>query len=173
MWSLHCPICIASNSWDSVNTQFTVNFKMGPWPYNFLFCQWWLAISWLWITVSKSLTNYLIQKAKLHWGSIDAHFQNGEATVPLAILMVRAANMLVTHNRKHIPFQSPYLHYQISLMLCWHAVKGGGNIDTNHIAHKGYQTSTIHTGRGTTLQIYNMQCPKWLMLFWWCGDTDF
>jgi hypothetical protein len=151
----------------------TVNFKMGLWPDNFLFCQWWLAICWLCITVNKSLTNYLIQKAKFRWDSIDAHFQNGEMTVPLALLMVKAANMLVTHNRKHIPFQSPYLHYQISLMLCWRTVKRDSDIDTNHIANTGCQTSTIHTGRSTTLGVYNMQCPKSLTLFWCSGDAHF
>jgi len=173
MWCLHYPICITRNSWHSVYTQLTDNFGMGLWPYNFLFCQWWLAIRWLWITVSKSLTNYLIQKAKFGWGSIDAHFQNREVTVSPAHLMVNAANMLVTHNRKHILFQSPYLHYQISLTLCWHAVKGGRDIDTNHIANKGYQTSTIHTGRSTTLGLYNIQCLKLLTLFWCSGDAHF
>jgi len=173
MWCLHYPICIMRNSWHSVDTQLMVNFRMGPWQYNFLFCQWYLAIRWLWRTVSKSLTNYLIQKAKFRWSSFDAHCQDGEVTVPLALLTVQAANMLVTHNRKHIPFQSPYLQYQISLTLCWRAVKGGSDIDSDHIANEGCQMSTIHTGRSTTLGLYNMQRPKLLMLFWCSGDAQF
>jgi len=59
MWCLHYPKCITTNSWHLVDTQLTVNFRMGPGPYNLLFCQWWLAIRWLCIIVSKSLTNYL------------------------------------------------------------------------------------------------------------------
>ena len=171
MWCIHYPSCITRCSWHSVATQLTINFRMGPWRYNFLFCQWRLAIPWLWITVSKSLTNYLIQKAKFRWGSMDDHFQNVKVTVPLALLMIKAATMFVIHNRKHIPFQSPKLHYQRSLTLCWHAVKGGSDIDTNHIANKGCQTSNIHTGRIATLGLYIMQCPKWLTLFWYSVDA--
>ena len=63
---------------------------------------------------SEQITHQLpYQKAKFRWGSIDTDFQNGEVTVSLALLTVKAANMLVTRNRKHIQLQSPYLHYQI------------------------------------------------------------
>jgi hypothetical protein len=165
MWCVLYPLCFMRYSWHSVDTQLTINFRMGLWRYNFLFCEWWLAIPWLCKTVSKSLTNYLIQKAKFRWGSMDADFQNVKVTVPLALLMVKAANMLVTHNRKHIPLQSPKLHYQISSTLCWHAVEDGSDIDTNNIANTGCQTSTIYTGRIATLGLCIMQCPKWLMLF--------
>jgi hypothetical protein len=173
MWCLHYPICNARNSSPVVDTRSTVNFRMGPWPYHFLFCRSWRVICWLWITVSKSLTNYHIENPKICSDSMDAYFQNGEVTISLAHLMVKAANMLVTHNWKHIPFQSPYLHYQMSLTRCWCTVRGGSNIDTNHIANKGGQTSPISIGRSTNLGIYNMHCPKSLPLFWCSGDTPF
>jgi len=153
------------NSWHSGDTQLTVIFWMRPWPHNFLFRQWWLAIRWSWITVRKSLTNYLIEKAKFCWGFIDADFQNGEVTLSLVLSTLKAANMMVTHNRKLIPFQSAYLHYQISLTLRWHAVEGGSNINTNHIANQGCETSTIHTGCSTILGLCNMQRQNvWLSL---------
>jgi hypothetical protein len=104
---------------------------------------------------------------------MDAHLQNVKVTVPLALLMVKAANMFVTHNRKHIPFQSPNLHCPWSLTLCWRADKGGSDIDIDHIANKGCQTSTIHTGRNATFGLYIMQCPKWLTLFWCSVDALF
>ena len=165
MWYLHWPICITRYSGHSVDTQLTINIRMGPWWYNFLFCQWCLAIPWLSITVSKLLTNYLIEKAKFRWLSMDAHFQNLKVSVPLALVMVKAANMLVTPTGKHIPFQSPKLHYYRSLTLCWHAVKGGSDIDTNRIANTGCQTSTIHIGHCASLGVYIMQRPRWLTLF--------
>jgi hypothetical protein len=87
--------------------------------------------------------------------------------------MVKAANMLVPHNREHIPFQSPYLHSQILLALCQRTVKVGSDIDTNHIANKGGQTLTIHTGHSTTFELYNMQRSNLLMLFSCSGDTNF
>ena len=72
---------------------------------------------------------------RLHWRS----FSEWRSDSFPCFLTVKPANILVTHNRKHIPFQSPYLHYQISLMLCWRAVEGGSDIDTNHVANKGFQ----------------------------------
>jgi len=107
---------------------------------------------------------------RLHWGSVS----NEEVTVCLAVLIAKAANMLVvTHNWKHIPFQSPYLQYQLSLTLSWCAVKGGSDIEKNHSANKDSHTSTMCTGHSTTLGFYNMQCPKLLMLFWCSGDGNF
>jgi hypothetical protein len=85
--------------------------------------------------VSKSLTNYRIDKAKFRGGASDAYFQNGEVTVSLALLLIQPATMLVTHNRKHIPFQSPYLHYHISFMLCSRVVNSGSDINISHIAN--------------------------------------
>jgi len=157
MWWLYYPICVTTNSWHLVEMKLTDNLRIGQWPYHFLICQYWLAIGWLWITVSKWLTNCFIENTKDRWCSIDDHFQNWEMTVPGALLMVKAANMFVTHNRKHDMFQSPYLHNQISLMICWQAVKGGNNTDINHIANKSGQTSTMCTGRSTTLRLNNMQ----------------
>jgi len=110
-------MCITRKSWPLVDMKLTVNVRMGPWPYYFLFCLQWLAIGWLRITVSKSLVNYLIQTSTFLWGSIDAHSKNWELIVSLALLLIKAANMMVALNRKHIPFQSPYLHCQISLTL--------------------------------------------------------
>ena len=150
-----------------------VNVSIGPWPYYFLFCLYWLPIRWLRITVSKSPTNYIIQKTNSCWGSINAHFQNVKVTVSLALLLIKAAKMLVTHNSKHIPFQSHYLHYQKSLTLCWCSVKGGGDIDRILIANKCGQTSTMGICCSITLGFFTMQCPQSLTLYWCSVDAHF
>jgi len=171
MQCLDYPMRITRNWWPSVDTMLTVIFRMGLWPCHILHCVQWLPIRLLWITAHKSLTNYLIYKTKNLWGSIDAHFQDGEVNMSLALLLIKAANMLVTHNSKHIPFQLPYLHYQKALTLCWWSVQGGNDVDTNYIAHIGGQTSIMGKCHSTTLGLYKMQHPKSLTLCWHSVDA--
>ena len=89
MRCLHYPISITTNWWPSVDARLMVISRMGPWPCHFLYCPQSLPIHWFQITVSKSLTNYLIYKTNNLWGSSDTHFQNGEVNVLLALLLKR------------------------------------------------------------------------------------
>jgi hypothetical protein len=166
MSCLHYPIFINRNSWPFIDVMLKVDFRLGPWPYHFLFCLYWLAIRWVWITVSKSLTNHHIEKARFHGDSIDAHFQNGEVTVSIALLIIQAANNLL-----HLTESRSHSNHQISLTLCWHAVKGGSNMNITHIANIGGQTLTMRMGCSTTLGLYTMQHTKTLTLFSCSGDA--
>jgi len=151
MRRLHYPICITRNWWPSVDARLTVISRMGLWLCHFLYWLQWLPIRLLRITVSNSLTKYLIYQTNDLWGSIDAHFRDGELNVLLPLLLIKAANMSVTHNSKHIPFQLLNWHYQKALMLCWWSVWDGSEIDTNHIANKGGQTLIMGKCRSISL----------------------
>jgi len=121
--------------------------------------------------VSKSLTNYLVYKFQNHYHFCDDYFQNGAVTMSVALLLIKAAIILVTHECMHIPFQIPYLHYQKSLTLCWRSVSGGGNINTNHIIYKCSQTSIIGKCHSTAIGLYKMQRPNLLTLCWRSVDA--
>ena len=151
---------------------------MGLWPCHILYWLQWLAIRLLRITVSKFLTNSIMYKTNNLWDCIDAHVQNGELNVSLALLLIKAANMLVTHNSKHIPFELPYLNYEKALTLCWRSVPNGSEIDNNHIAHKGGQTLIMwkcHSKPLDQTRCNTQDCWRsvdaQLMLCWRSDDT--
>jgi len=110
-----------------------------------------MPISWLWITASKSHTNYLVYMIHNLWCFCEAYFQNRPVTISVALLLINAGYILVTHNWMDIPLQLPCLHYQESLTLCWCSVSGGCDINTNHIVYNGGQTSIIDKCRRTAL----------------------
>ena len=56
-----------------IDALLTLICKMGHGACCFHFCLWRWPILWLCITMTKSLVNYLTEKTKNHWHSIDAH----------------------------------------------------------------------------------------------------
>jgi len=119
MRRLHYPICITRNWWPSVDAMLTVIFRMGLRPCHFLNWLQWQPIRLFCITVNKSLTNCLVYNTNNLWGSIDINFHNAKLILSLAHLLIKGANMSVTHSSKHIPFHLLYIHYQKALTLCW------------------------------------------------------
>ena len=69
------------------DTQLTHIFRMGQWPYGFLYCQERLPVWWLWIAPTMSRFNYPTYKTKNCWRSIDAHFNvlSSQDLLPLLI----------------------------------------------------------------------------------------
>ena len=166
MRCLHYPICITRNWSPSVDAGLTDIVRIGLWPCPLLYCLQWLPIHWLRVTASESLTNYRIYKTKNLWGSIDTQFQNGEVNVLLALLLIKAANMLVTHNSKYIPFQLPYLHYQNALTLCWCSFSGAVTSTLTILPTKAANTWIMGKCCSTALGLYKMQHPNSLTLGW-------
>jgi len=72
-------------------------------------CQRWHPILRLWMFSTNRHLGCQSWKAKNHWRSVDAHFQNGAVTALLSPLPIMAANMSVIHISDHITFQLPYL----------------------------------------------------------------
>jgi len=67
---------------------------------------------------------------------MDADLQNVTGTVLVALLLLKAAYMVVTHNSEHIPFQLRFLQYQQSLTVdaVLTLIPRSTDIDSNHIA---------------------------------------
>jgi len=89
---LHYAICITSNWSPSVDAGLTHIVRMAPWPGHFLFYAYWVAIHWLWIAASKTLTKYLIYRNKTCGGFIDTW---GVAALLQTLLPIKAANTLI------------------------------------------------------------------------------
>ena len=137
MRCLHYPISIASNWWPSVDTGLTNIVRMAPWLGNFLFCAYWVAIRWLLIAVSKSLTNYLIYKTKNWGGSIDTW---GVVVLTQTILPIKAANMSNISKCRSTALGLCKMQHTKSLTLCWRSFSDWG---CDHVAisfaHNGGQ----------------------------------
>jgi len=122
-----------------------------------------MAIHWLWIPASKSLTNYLIYKTKHCGGSSDAW---GVAALTQTILPIKAAN---TSNmgKCHSPALGLYkMQHTKSLMLCWRSF-WGETVSTNTISPiKAANSSIMDKCRGTALGLYKMQHTKSMTLCW-------
>ena len=143
MWCLQYPICITRNSWHSVDTQLTVNFWMGPWPYNFLFSQWWLVVRWLQIT-QVATPKVIDTLLTLCWRCADAVLTlswcwlSGVAIWSLTILPIKAANTSIIDNSCTTAPGWHKIQHPKSLTLCWRSFSDWG---CDHVAfsfaHKG------------------------------------
>jgi hypothetical protein len=58
-------------------------------------------------------------KARNNWCCFDAHFQNAAVTEVLAILPIKAANMVAIHSSYEITFQFPFIQDPQLLWLSW------------------------------------------------------
>ena len=98
----------------------TLLFRMGQGACRYCFCLWRRPISHLWMFATNRRLGYPRCKAKNHWRSFEAHFQNGEVTVSFAILPIKAANRLVMQSSNRITCQLSYIkdHYSLTLRWC-------------------------------------------------------
>jgi len=92
-----------------IDTPLTLIFRMGQTVCCFCFCHSRQPIPYVWMAATNRHFGYPRCTAKNRWRSVDAHFQNGVVTLPLAILSIKAANTLVLHNSNEITFQLLYL----------------------------------------------------------------
>ena len=116
MWCLHYLICVASNRGLSVEAGLTDVVRMWLWLYHSILCAYWVAIRWLWIAVSKSLTNYLIYKTRNCGVSIDAW---GVAALTQTILLIKAANTSNMGKCRSTALGLYKMQHTKSLTLCW------------------------------------------------------
>jgi len=132
-----------------------------------------MAIYWLWIAVSKSLTNYLIYKTKNCGASIDAW---GVAALTQTILPIQAAN---TSNmgKCHSTALGLYkMQHTKSLTLCWRSFSDRC-CDHVTIAFAQYGCQYIDYGHMPLQSPWNIHdaTPKsidtLLILSWHCVDA--
>jgi len=136
---------------------------MAPWPCYFLFCTLWMAIHWLWIAASKSLTNYRIYRIEHYGGSIDAW---GVAALTQTILPIKAANTSNMGKCCSTALGLYKMQHTKLLTLCWHSF-WGVTVSTNTILPiKAANTSIMDKCRSTALELYKMQHTKSLTLCW-------
>jgi len=128
MQCLHYPICITSNWWPSDDAGLMDIIRMAPWLYHFLFCAYWVAICWLWIAASKSLTNYLIYKTNTCGGSIETW---GVAALTQTILPIKAANTSIMGQWRSTSLGLYKMQHPKSLTLCWRSFSNWG---CDHVA---------------------------------------
>jgi len=102
-----------------VDIPLTLIFRIGQGACCYSFCIWRQPEPHWWVIATNHDLRYPRCKAKIHWGSIDAHFQNGAVTVTLCLSPIEAANMMVMHNSDQITFQLPFKHDYKMLTLRW------------------------------------------------------
>ena len=101
-----------------VDAWLTPIFTMGQGANHYLFSQQRRPIHWLCTVTTKSHLNYLTYKTKNHWCSIDAHFQNGAASMWLSLLRIKPANTTFVNGHTRLPHQVPW--YKTNN--CWPSV---------------------------------------------------
>jgi len=142
MRCLHYQICITSNWLLSVDAGLIDIVRMARWPRHVLIWAYWVAIYWLGIAASKSLTNYLIYKTKNCGGSIDAW---GVAVLTQTILPIKAANTSIMGKCRSTAHGLCKMQHTKSFTLCWRSFSDWG---CDHvvisIAHNGCQY--VHSG---------------------------
>jgi len=115
--SMHSLPDLHHQQWSpSVNADSTDIVRMALWECHLLFCTYWVAIHWLWIAASKSLTNYLIYKTKQSGGSIDAW---GVAALTQTVLPIKAANTSIMGKCRSTALGLYKMQHPKSWMLCW------------------------------------------------------
>ena len=72
-----------------VDAPLTLTFRIGQWPCRCVFSLQRLAIHWLCESVTKLSSNYIPYMTKNRWRSVDAHFQNGAASMSFCSLPIR------------------------------------------------------------------------------------
>jgi len=107
-----------------VDDLLMLSLRMGRWPYCCLFCLPKLPIHRLCIGATNLLCNYRTNKTTNRWCSIDVHPQNGEVTVLLSLLPIKAASTSVIHKSDQITVYLPDLQNHKSLTLCWLSFSG-------------------------------------------------
>jgi len=117
---------------------------MGQWPCHSLFCQARLPVRWLWGAATRSLFKYCTYNTKIHWCSVDAHFQNGAGSMRLLFLTWKAANASFKNGCNQSPLRLPKMHSQKSLMLHWRSFSECSDhvvyfFDTKHCQYVGYE----------------------------------
>jgi hypothetical protein len=128
-----------------------------------------MAIYWLWIVASKSLTNYLIYKTKHCGASIDAW---GVAALTQIILPIKAANTSNMGNSVAHPLDYTRCNTQNR----WRSVDAHVQTDAVtmsrlHLHRTAANTFIMDICHSTAIGIYMMQHPKALTLCWNSVDT--
>jgi len=70
--------------------------------------------------------DYQWWKARNHWPSVDAHFDDGARSVSRPFFPIKAANTWIIYRNKHIAFDLPDLQDQKLLTLRWHSISEWG-----------------------------------------------
>jgi hypothetical protein len=102
----------------------TLNDKMEQRACSSLLCPYRQQILWLYITMTNSLFTYLTYGTNNHWHSVDAHSQNGAASVSLSLLLINAAYISFMNVCIQFPLRLPKMQDQYSLTRRWLSVSG-------------------------------------------------